>query len=914
MRLVNFKGIYLGTGLYDLEIDFTKTDKRTVILIGKNGSGKSTIMSMSHPYMEDMDERGTELILEGKDGIKEIDYLRDDGTTFHIQHYYGKKNKSFMFKNSMENNLNGNGGKRTFEDLCTTELGVTPEHFKLIKIGSASSNFIDMNSTARKNFMGKFTPSIEEYLPHFKTVNDKFNATGKEIKYLTDEINKLEDESEVLNSIEVLGRTLNHNQTLANQIAAEQMTVKNENESIEETLADFAQDLENRESLIASNAVSADKLEQIYTDFPSRRSLSMEEVAEKRDTVEAKLVDLRKKLADLMLRKEKIQADKHNAVSNRNAAQADESKYSRSPVSSVSSLKTMLATEKDTLAASKAKYDSITEFASTLVESLDIDEATDSVNELHRLATRIHEAKLDLQSSEDNDFIQLYLLGKSSDELDQAIVEATEAERANKANRTALTRQLRKLQDDLVASRAIREVVGMCKTATCGVYKIGLSELAKDGEVKKAEKAIEDLGEEIISNETTLDLLGTIRKHHALFNSQIFMAMEMHAVAATKEEFAALLELQDASEIGSIIYNTSTEELTPMFDFGRLITKINLFRKMNDSKRSIENIETKLSNLGNAEELLADIRSKIATFKDQIESLKVSEAELIEQIEAVETEIDQKEQIVELYSNIHDLQTEIAGYSKQLKTLNKIYERNKGNIEKLETNKQALKSINVRKLDADELVEETTDALNKQKLKLARIKEFKERKESLTSTRQVLALIKETLDIKTGMPLYVLGAYLDEIKEATNELLSMVFGEGFYIDFVITDSDFLIPIYQNGTLYAKDILMCSQGEVALAKCSLSLGIISQAIRRAEKKYNIVCLDEIDSELDDMNRQRFLEVLERQLDKLACQQCLVISHNDAFYTAELGLIMLKGAKADTNDEDFMMNKDIVLDLR
>lgn len=172
----------------------------------------------------------------------------------------------------------------------------------------------------------------------------------------------------------------------------------------------------------------------------------------------------------------------------------------------------------------------------------------------------------------------------------------------------------------------------------------------------------------------------------------------------------------------------------------------------------------------------------------------------------------------------------------------------------------------------------------------------------------------QSLDIKSGIPLHILGDYLGGIKDKANVLLHKSLGEDFSIDFEISDTDFSIPVKKSGTVFAKDILECSQGETALVKSALSLGITSRAFEQSDKKYNIICLDEIDAELDSDNRYKFLDILQEQLDSLGNRQTFMITHNDAWNAADIGVVLMPGASLDTEDEGIMMNKFVIKDLR
>ena len=52
LKLVNFIGIKHGMGKDEVEINFPKTDNKIVMLLGDNGSGKSTILSALTPFKD----------------------------------------------------------------------------------------------------------------------------------------------------------------------------------------------------------------------------------------------------------------------------------------------------------------------------------------------------------------------------------------------------------------------------------------------------------------------------------------------------------------------------------------------------------------------------------------------------------------------------------------------------------------------------------------------------------------------------------------------------------------------------------------------------------------------------------------------------------------------------------------------
>src|SRR5699024_3494160 len=157
--------------------------------LGKNGSGKSIILSQLNPYRTSNDNR-KDIILKDKKGYKEIHYSKGN-SKYIIKHYYGKnssQNKSFISKDGEE--LNENGGIRLFDDIVSNELNVTKDYFTVGRLGDNVSNFIDYSTTERKKYINKFIPNIDEYLKAFEVVREKWSDIRKRLKNLNTDLEK----------------------------------------------------------------------------------------------------------------------------------------------------------------------------------------------------------------------------------------------------------------------------------------------------------------------------------------------------------------------------------------------------------------------------------------------------------------------------------------------------------------------------------------------------------------------------------------------------------------------------------------------------------------------------------------------------------------------------------------------------
>ena len=156
-------------------------------------------------------------------------------------------------------------------------------------------------------------------------------------------------------------------------------------------------------------------------------------------------------------------------------------------------------------------------------------------------------------------------------------------------------------------------------------------------------------------------------------------------------------------------------------------------------------------------------------------------------------------------------------------------------------------------------------------------------------------LVKEALSSKKGMPLYHIKQYFGNTEEITNELLNIAYNGEVYIDkFHITPNEFQIPFYIRGKKM-KDVKYASQGELSFLSIALSFGLSSQSL----SKYNIMLLDEIDGPLDSRNREKFIRILENQIERIGSEQNFLITHNNMFSSYPVDIIDLSFEKDKDN---------------
>ena len=137
---------------------------------------------------------------------------------------------------------------------------------------------------------------------------------------------------------------------------------------------------------------------------------------------------------------------------------------------------------------------------------------------------------------------------------------------------------------------------------------------------------------------------------------------------------------------------------------------------------------------------------------------------------------------------------------------------------------------------------------------------------------------------------------MNKIINTANNLLSMLFeGEFTLQPFIINESEFRIPCLGNGLIH-DDISSMSTAQ----KCMISMILSFSILHQSSSKYNIISLDELDGGLDTMNRGFFIELLDKLMSMLQCEQCFIISHNNELTTSAADLIILKNNSGDVYD--------------
>lgn len=834
LKLTNFINIVTAFNTETIEIDFSKSNNNVVLLTGPNGSGKTSILSCLHPFPTNgnMDVRSDNpIIVPRENGYKEI-HISDGDDLYVIQHFYTRNSdkhiiKSYIQKNGVE--LNENGNVTSFKEIVEKELGLEQDYMKLTRLGSNVTNFIDMKRQERKNFTGKIISEADIYLSYHKKIMADKNKVNIQINHTSDLIRRLQVDD--LSELKKAQKSLQH------QI--EDITAKIEKANSELSVLQYQlNDCGN---------------------IPAMR----ERIQEK----EKELKHIQKALA-----------------------RASEIKIS------ISTLKSMIEESKIVILKAKSALDT------------NVITRTGILNQLDSIANEIDSIRREIARIEDDQNVKdmeanIELLRETIRRRAKESGIGGYVRPCSKAEMEDLIKMLDKCMDILLSTYELGK--GPIQKAVSFFHtKTDIEKYTRENKEKIKRNKMQSLCEQVYAEiSKDIGLLGPDCKNPSgcrvydfyqriyeyatqapdkVIEDETFLAYTKMAYNNIQTVLKYLRDYHD-------IFEKMPECIKDQFLMNTVLTHICNMEWIYDKDIIFHELglitddelqDADLEELSRQKSMLAQYKkanSNIEYFQNKLEELINSRTTLMGQLDEV------KETINSLNREISEKEASVSDYEDMVIAME--------HEDEVETEFNDLKSKLTLASQLSLQIREKTSILNdlqfrKNKMskthqdnefRIENYKRYKKDLDELSSKFTDLEYLARALSSREGIPLIFIQAYLKDIKDVANQLLDVVYDGDLHLeDFEITADEFGIPYSTKGTT-VKDVIYASQGERSFISLALSFALTYKSI----SKYNIMLLDEIDSTLDISNREKFLHVLEMQIDMIHAEQVFVISHNDMF---------------------------------
>lgn len=898
IKLVNFIGIMHGMGTDEIEIDFTKGKNKIVMFRGKNGSGKSTIVGSLTPFKQSTDNR-EQLILDGKDGRKEIDY-EHKGHIYKIIHTYPAKgsSQSFISKDGIE--LNENGGVKTCEDIILKEFGITKDYFKIGKIGSNTKNFVDFTTADRKKYIGTFL-DISDMLEKYKIVNDKLKALKKDVLSIGAELKTYESKDVLETKIKQLEKDISECDAELN----EKLPIKGSLEERINNISDIMKETDvstlltkkaEKEKDISDNKKIKDTFKNIIniSDIATAKENLQKEIStlqgdirvndNERTNKDALKFDYASKIAKVKLQLEGLQKPADIA---------------------------RLKTEISELTASKKKYEALLRdsigypiIKYARITKLTIDTQLEKFKTFTSFIEKYFKNLQEKSVNAVNSNIELFL----DDSFGQSLIRQSKASRdAIKAKEALLSSKERESTElslhvsqlDVLSKRPTD-----CEIDSCPFISNALKWKDAGSKLTVVNADIEQIKKDILLLETKADNITELITLYTNFTDALNSvgARDNSVYAHFCEEKSlvdwvkgSLAEFQAArTQLENDIINAKDWETEYQAVCLSLSNKTaELERSTNDTGALATNYKQEIEEYSAKKDAVTEDYNKLYAYGEELSKKLAEKQTLLDKYNTYLNACSKFDSATVMLSSIN---AEINNYAKLADEISSY---------RIQYNLvcDAIKTVQSRKLMK-------TDEYNKSLAMLSQVNNLTKKLSTLKTVYKPTDTIAKALSPTSGIPLILIQMYLAETEEITNELLNVAYNGDFKIKFLTTDKDFKIQVETKNHEIKDDILLASQGEVALTTISISLTLIEQSLG----EYNILCLDEIDGPLDSSNRENFINILNSQIEKLGIEQVFVISHNNAFDAYPIDLVLLKNSDIDTSNSAYMENKTVIYNYK
>ena len=847
ITLENFTAIKNALDTNKIFIDFSTTENKICILIGPNGSGKTSILSMLHPFADvgNLDVRSsTNLILADKDGFKEITIQKDDDI-YIINHFYTHhkdKNhsvKSYIKKNGIELNVNGNVS--SFKEYVKEELSLDSDYLKLIRLGSNVTSLIDLTPTERKNFMGKIMDDIGIFLEYYKSVNNKLRQLEEMISHSIDKEKKLgiSDKDEYKKEIKDLEKEINslniNYMDYNNKLAIYNNNINNieDLDNLRDNLKDTTKiynkmiNIINKKDLIENNDVNyyKDKINEVNNKMNSLKN-----------TYNSNIVLIQNSLSHLdnlnnQLNEYKIQLSKE--------ANSDKE---------IENIKANLTTMRKRL---REYEDILGDYKPTI-----------SKEDLERFIVFLKNTQLILNRT--------YEFGK------QPISKVLSLMKDNKNVVNYINSHI--IDIDEKSNNETSLFINMISEKfNIGKDDINLNCDASDCKAKKLLLEIQN----IIKNHN----IDEKNKDESFYRDMSFVYSNINTIMPNFSNYKDIIDLlpEDIKkDFKTINIFSNIEKLTYIYnekkinDLLSLVTEYDNYINLLSDYSKEESILKKFGNISNSSylsKLINDTEEFINEENKKIINWRNNNLTISEDLKTLNNDLDVYIDIKDTIERFDEIKSLYNKYNNDYN----IYIENKEKRDEI--------SIEINKLKY--IIDTKNNLLQNKIINLEQYKVIRKDISNMNKIYDDMVFVKNALSSKQGMPLYFISNYLKNTEEITNELLDIAYDGKIYIDsFDITPTEFSIPFFNRGKRLS-DVKYASQGELSF----LSLAIAFALSRQVLTNYNIMLLDEIDGPLDIYNREKFIKVLENQIDRIDAEQSFLITHNSMFSSYNVDIIDL-----------------------
>ena len=883
IELINYAGIYNGMGLTQISIDFTQCVSNKIIIRGSNGSGKSTIISSIHPNPDSNDK-----FIPGAEARKTL-VLTDNGIDYIIRYIHPVTNsgrgttRGYISKliDGQMVELNPNGNVSSCKDIINDEFNFDSAYSSLSQLSSEDRGLVDKKPAERKKLVNNITNSLDTYNSIYKAVSKKAATLKGLISNISNKIDMIGPGSKIAASLVNLEnriKTLEDEKTTTIEaIAGIKLKISELQDSLDK----------NQYNEIVTDIAMTGKLLKSLEGYISStlQNYNIESIDGVKSFLEALNHDIIVYNSEIARKKQEIQNALRDREVDFNALQDKQHKLnSLQGEHNYLELKESLSKLEQEL----LEYESMFSKAGLMnIDFITKDEYNSAMESLYYLRDMVN----GLYTNYYDEFVASYINHRST--YDEAISKLP----STKEKIHNLEQQILQLKTQISIAEAQRANLAAldkrpaeCKIDTCPYINAAIeaASLWPDDKYNALLQQLDQLEEELEHDQVYYDYTTDIQ-NISIKIAAIERELKSRYILIKKLPVRSDFAESFLSRIAKFDPFSDIDELYKYVDYGNIIEQYKVCKEQYKIYKSEFDIyKTK-------NDIIDSIISDIETIQSSLDRLSL-------QIEQDNHDIDN------LSKSLTDSENVKSKLESLLDKYNIEYAPNKSKYDDLVNTKNtldiAVNQIQVYREQLDHLnknmgaINSDINNLSQQRdacrHSLIMLQEYNDEIDKYHKEYVMIDKIKYYASPNTGIQSIFIGLYMNKILSLANELLAMLFGGEFVLQpFIVNESEFRIPCIGDSNIMHDDISSMSTAQ----KSTISMIISFALLHQSSTKYNIICLDEIDSALDTSNRSGFVGLLDKLMSLLNCEQAFIISHNAEFDTSACDMVCLKNTSSE-----------------
>lgn len=882
IHLSNYIGIYNGMGLYDIVIDFTKCRNRITIIRGDNGSGKSTLMKALSVFPDPNDAfipqmpAKKEIVLANNDGtIYTINFIHDvkhNGDREVTKAYIGKSTPSGFI------DLNPNGNVSSFKDILYTELALDSNFVALSQLSNEDRGLADKKPAERKRFVNSIISSLEVYNNIYKILTKKSSSFKSMINTLVAKIDMLGNRDILVKDLEVVEGNINALQDRKDNavacLAQDQSrinildpdgSIQGINKSLAGEISDMSRHIEKAESFIWSlttaNSISDMNFEAGLKSVIDRKNSLIIQNQIDRNSVQT------------LMKQKELEAEELNEKIQRINSLNSEYNFE--------SLKEQIAFYRGEMIIIENTIHSV---GIDDVSSLTKDEYILALNSLKDLNAYISNFKGIANYEIIQEIVQTYLETGTVIPVDNVAFYEKEKKEEEEAI-AACELDFNTIASQMSLLETLKLRPSDCKNDGCSF----ISEAKKFADTKP-EETLAALNFEIEDRKRDVEVLNKMiaegnEKNTAINNFNIILREVVRNASILSKMPNGEMFKDTKLFFERLLNGYSFEYMQSIYQYIDLANQFDVYKQyrsiLTDLESKYKEYESKISIIDSINADIDKINATLTRISEEIGPLS-------EEILTREKSIAQLQELEGVYESLIAKSKEKNESEAKLNGLKSEYEKND---KKMEDIKMSLARIEEHKRtinDCNASIAPLMKERDKLNHSIQMMEDYVKEKAELEETYNFIETLKYYSSPTTGIQLVFMELYMGKVIALANELLAYLFNGQYKIQpFVINESEFRIPCLGGGYLN-DDISSMSSSQIGMISMILSFALL----HNSSTKYNIIKLDEIDGPLDYNNRTYFTDVLNKIMDIMGTEQCIMISHNSELQMDDFDIILLK----------------------